>query len=107
MFVNVSFAADAKDFVAVCPKNTKVLFENETTRIILVKQARGEICGMSYHRAHVDYHIKGAEIKVLNVDGSTARTFKIPEGSSFPVTEDTFSYEVIGGQMELIVVEFK
>lgn len=106
MCVNFSFAADAKDFVAVCPKTAKVLFENETIRMLLLKQSKGEVCGIGFHRTHVDYHIKGVDLKIGMPDGSST-IIKIPEGTSFPAGEGVYSFEVVSGQLELVIVEFK
>ena len=34
------FAADVKDFVEQCPKIAKVLYENDSIRMLFVKQAK-------------------------------------------------------------------
>ena len=46
-------AADGKkDVVTECSKFYKVLYENDITRVIQVKQGRGDICPMSFHANH-------------------------------------------------------
>jgi len=102
----VSFAAGEKDFVEICPKVAKVLFENETVRMLLLKQAKGQSCGIGFHRDHIDYHIKAVELKIGQADG-TSMNIKIPEGASFRAEQGVYSFEVIGGQLELVIMEFK
>jgi len=106
LFASASFAAGEKDFVEICPKVAKVLFENESVRMLLLKQAKGQSCGIGFHRDHIDYHIKAVELKIGQADG-TSMNIKIPEGASFRAEQGVYSFEVIGGQLELVIMEFK
>jgi hypothetical protein len=107
LFISSVYAADGKkDSVIECSKTHKVLFENEVTRIIQVKQGGGEICPMSFHANHFAIHNKTVEIKITFQDGNSA-VYKIPEGTNSMVPENTFSFEIKSGQLDVIAIEFK
>ena len=92
--------------VALCGKFYKVLFENDTTRIIQAKQNKGDLCPMSYFPNRFIIMNKSVEIKVTNSDG-TSFIWKAAEGLNMPLSEATIATEVKSGQLDSVIIQFK
>jgi quercetin dioxygenase-like cupin family protein len=67
-------SAYAQDPVTVCPKNFKVLAEDDTARVLHFTQKKGEKCGMHSHPYIAAYVIKSGQLTYVMPDGSKARS---------------------------------
>lgn len=101
----------AQDVAKTEPRSYKVVFENETVRI-LEYTARGPglgVCGAGKHShpAHVTVTLTPAKVKVTNPDGSTSIN-NLKAGEAFFEPASTHLAENIGGSgTKMVLVEIK
>jgi quercetin dioxygenase-like cupin family protein len=104
----VSVSASAVDAVTACPKNFKVLAEDDKARVLLFTQKKGETCAMHTHPHIAVYVTKpGAPLVYKMPDGSVKDGPKLKAGDSFlrPATEH--EHLASKGDVEAVIVEFK
>ena len=98
----------AQDPVSVCPKNFKVLAEDETTRVLHFSQKKGETCGMHSHPYLVGYTLKsGGTLNYVLPDGTKVQGNPAKAGSVLQRGPVTHSHEAPDQDVEAIVVELK
>ena len=98
----------AQDPVSVCPKNFKVLAEDETTRVLHFSQKKGETCGMHSHPYLVGYTLKsGGTLNYVLPDGTKVQGNPAKAGNVLQRGPVTHSHEAPDQDVEAIVVELK
>jgi quercetin dioxygenase-like cupin family protein len=102
-----AFNVHAQDPVTVCPKNFKVLAEDETTRVIHFTQKKGETCGMHSHPYIVAYVIKSGQLTYVMPDGSKKQGPKLKPGEVLQRGPTTHAHEAAPQDAEAIVIEVK
>ncbi len=104
----VSVSASAVDAVTACPKNFKVLAEDDKARILLFTQKKGETCPMHTHPHIAAYVTKsGAPLVYKMPDGSVKDGAKLKAGDSFLRPPTEHEHLASKGDSEAIIVEFK
>lgn len=105
----VSLSAFAVDAVTACPKNFKVLAEDDKARILLFTQKKGESCPMHSHPHIAAYstknNVQALEYKLA--DGSIKAGPKLKAGDAFLRGPTEHEHLVAKGDVEAIIVEFK
>jgi quercetin dioxygenase-like cupin family protein len=99
--------AHAQDAVKVCPKNFKVLAEDDITRVLHFTQKKGETCGMHSHPYIVAYVIKSGRITFVAPDGTKTKSPKIEPGSAVQRGPTTHAHESVEADAEAITIEYK
>ena len=98
----------AQDPVSVCPKNFKVLAEDDTTRVLHFSQKKGETCGMHSHPYLVGYTLKsGGTLNYVLPDGTKVQGNPAKAGNVLQRGPVTHSHEAPDQDVEAIVVELK
>jgi len=100
-------SAYAQDAVTVCPKNFKVLAEDETARVLHFTQKKGEKCGMHSHPYIAGYVVKQGQLTYVMPDGSKKQGPKLKAGEALLRGPVTHAHEAASHDAEAIVVEFK
>jgi mannose-6-phosphate isomerase-like protein (cupin superfamily) len=75
-----------KDVVSAAPKSVKVLYENDTFRVLEMKYKKGQKLEMHSHPANLVYAVTPMKFKSTSRDGKTS-TVRMKKG------ESTFSSE--------------
>ncbi len=101
-------SAYAVDAVTTCPKNFRVLSEDDKARILHFTQKKGETCPMHTHPHIAAYVIKPSQLSYKMADGSVKPGPKLKKGDAFmrPPTEHEH-LPSMSGEAEAIIVEFK
>jgi hypothetical protein len=105
----VTLSASAVDAVTACPKNFKVLAEDEKARILLFTQKKGESCSMHSH-PHIAVYVSKNNPLPLEYklpDGSTKLGPKLKAGDAFLRGPTEHEHLAAKGNVEAIIVEFK
>ena len=99
----------AQDPVSVCPKNFKVIAEDETTRVLHFTQKRGETCGMHAHPYVVIYVIKPGKINFVMADGTRPKPPENPAKAGDVIQRGpvTHAHESAEEDSEAITIEYK
>lgn len=108
-FSLISLSASAIDSVTACPKNFKVLAEDDKARILLFTQKKGESCAMHSH-PHIAVYVSKANRQVLDykmADGSIKAGPKLKIGEAFLRGPTEHEHLAAKGDVEAIIVEFK
>ena len=108
--VTLSLAAAsvyAQDAVQVCPKNFKIIAEDDTARVLHFTQKKGEKCGMHSHPYIAAYVIKPGQLTYVMPDGSKKQGPKLKKGEALLRGPVTHAHEAAPHDTEAIVVEFK
>ncbi len=104
----VSLSASAVDAVTACPKNFRVLAEDDKARILLFVQKKGESCPMHTHPRIAAYVTKpGQALKYKMPDGSVREAPKFKKGDAFLRGPTEHEHLPVGTDTEAIIVEFK
>jgi hypothetical protein len=105
----ITLSASAVDAVTACPKNFKVLAEDDKARILHFTQKKGESCAMHSH-PHIAVYVSKNNPLPLEyklADGSTKAGPKLKAGDAFlrgPTEHEHLEAKV---DVEAIIVEFK
>lgn len=105
----VSLSASAVDAVTACPKNFKVLAEDDKARILLFTQKKGESCSMHSH-PHIAAYVTKSNTQPLEYkmpDGSIKQGPKLKAGDAFLRGPTEHEHLATKGYAEAIIVEFK
>jgi len=99
----------AKHILRVSPKSAKVLFENDTVRVIEITMAKGQKIPMHSHNRGLSYSLNGGRIRSTRKDGrSELITVKRGELSwSDKDGAETHAVENLGGVLKELSVELK
>jgi quercetin dioxygenase-like cupin family protein len=100
-------SAYAQDAVKVCPKNFKILAEDDTARVLHFTQKKGEKCGMHSHPYIAGYVIKSGQLTYVMPDGTKKQGPKLKAGEALLRGPVTHAHEAAPRDTEAIVVEFK
>jgi quercetin dioxygenase-like cupin family protein len=100
-------AAHAQDPVKVCPKNFKVLAEDDTARVLHFTEKKGETCGMHSHPYIAAYVIKSGQLTYVMPDGSKKQGPRLKPGEVLLRPATTHSHEAPAEDAEAIVFELK
>ncbi len=105
----VSLSASAVDAVTACPKNFKVLAEDDKARILLFTQKKGESCGMHSHPHIAVYATRptGQPLEYKMADGTVKAGPKLKAGDAFLRGPTEHEHLAAKGDVEAIIVEFK
>ena len=60
-----------KDVRSVAPKSVKVLYENDTIRVLEMKYKKGQKLEMHSHPANLVYAVTPMKFKSISLDGKT------------------------------------
>ncbi len=96
----------AQDPMQVAPKAYQKVFENDRVRVFHVTLKAGEKVGMHSHPAHFVYAIDDAKLKLTDSTGKS-QTIELKEDQGGWIEPVTHEGENLGGDTELVVVEFK
>ncbi len=104
----VSLPALAVDAVTACPKNFRVLAEDDKARILLFTQKKGESCKMHTHPHIAAYVIKsGQGLSYKMPDGSVKQGPQVKKGEAFLRGPSEHEHLPAGTDTEAIIVELK
>ncbi len=105
----LSLSAFAVDAVTACPKNFKVLAEDDKARILLFTQKKGESCPMHSHPHIAVYATKpnALPLEYKMADGSVKPGPKMKAGEAFLRGPTEHEHLSAKGNVEAIIVEFK
>lgn len=105
----VSLSASAVDAVTACPKNFKVLAEDDKARILLFTQKKGESCPVHSHPHIAVYATKpGSQpLEYKLPDGTIKAGPKLKAGDAFLRGPTEHEHLKAKGDVEAIIVEFK
>ena len=105
----VTLGVYAQDAVSVCPKNFKVIAEDETTRVLHFTQKKGETCGMHAHPYVVIYVIKPGKINFVMADGTRPKPPANPAKAGDVIQRGpvTHAHESAEEDSEAITIEYK
>jgi len=95
MSILATILAKAQDPVQVDPKHYKVLFDNDSVRILDVRQKPGDKSPMHSHPNHVVYALAGSTLKSTSSDGKTD-TFTTKAGQVVWRNAETHTIEITG-----------
>lgn len=104
----VSMSASAVDAVTACPKNFKVIAEDDTARILHFTQKKGETCAMHTH-PHIAVHVIKADAPLTykTPDGSVKDAPNYKAGDAFLRPAIEHEHLAAKGDFESIVIEYK
>jgi len=95
------------DIVAIAPEQHKVIFENDTIRMLKVTVKPGEKVAMHTNPENVNYILKPGILRLINPDGS-AQDLELTEGQVIPAPVGTHAVENVGdSEVQTIGVELK
>lgn len=95
------------DIVAIAPEQHKVIFENDTIRMLKVTVKPGEKVAMHTNPENVNYILKPGTLRLINPDGS-AQDVELTEGQVIPAPVGTHAVENVGdSEVQTIGVELK
>lgn len=105
----ITLSASAVDAVTACPKNFKVLAEDDKARILLFTQKKGESCPMHSHPHIAVYSSKSnaLPLEYKLPDGSIKAGPKLKAGDAFLRGPTEHEHLASKGDVEAIIVEFK
>jgi quercetin dioxygenase-like cupin family protein len=70
-----------KDVLSAAPKSVKILYENDTFRVLEMKFKKGQKLGMHSHPANFVYAVTPMKFKSISPDGKT-NVVKMKKGES-------------------------
>jgi quercetin dioxygenase-like cupin family protein len=104
----LSASAYAQDPVAIAPKNyTKVLIDNEYTRVMQFEMAPGDVIPWHSHPNHVIYVLAGGKIEITDKDKApVAMEVKVGDAIFMPAVTHT-GKNVGKTTIKLVITEIK
>jgi len=99
----------ARHILKVAPKSAKVIFENDSARVIVVTMKKGQRIPMHSHNRGVSYSLNGGKIRSTRESG-TSEVFKVKKGEiSWSEVDgaETHAVDNLGGFLRELCVEFK
>lgn len=99
----------AKHILEVAPKSAKVLFENDSIRVLEITMKKGEKIPMHSHKKGLSYSLNAGRIRSTTKDGKS-RVLEIKSGDmgwSGTDGAETHAVENLGRVLRELCVEFK
>lgn len=99
----------AEHILKVAPKSAKVVFENDTVRVVLVTMRKGEKIPMHSHNKGFSYSLNAGKIRSTRPDGKSGM-IKVKNGDSSwsdKDGEETHAVENLGATLRELCVELK
>jgi quercetin dioxygenase-like cupin family protein len=99
----------ARHILKVAPKSAKVIFENDTVRVIEITMRKGQKIPMHSHNKGLSYSLNEGKVRSTSKDGKS-RAFKVRKGEvSWSEADglETHAVENLGGALRELSVEFK
>jgi quercetin dioxygenase-like cupin family protein len=99
----------ARHILKVAPKSAKVVFENETVRVILITMRKGQRVPMHSHNKGLSYSLNKGKIRSLSEEGKSG-VINIKRGEiswSDADGVETHAVENLGGVLRELSVELK
>jgi quercetin dioxygenase-like cupin family protein len=95
------------DIVAIAPQSHKVIFENDTIRMLKVAVKPGEVVGMHRNPENINYILNPGTLRLIEPDGS-AVDVSLSKGQVIPAPKGSHAVENIGDtEVQTICVEMK
>jgi quercetin dioxygenase-like cupin family protein len=97
----------AEHILDVAPKSAKVIFENETVRVVLTTMKKGQKIPMHSHNKGFSYSLNSGRISSTEAHGKP-RTFSVKKGeASWSDSGYAHAVDNLGGVLQELSVEFK
>jgi quercetin dioxygenase-like cupin family protein len=97
----------AEHILDVAPKSAKVIFENETVRVILTTMKKGQKIPMHSHNRGFSYSLGSGRIRSTGADGKPM-AFNVKKGeASWSDKGYAHAVDNLGGALQELSVEFK
>ena len=97
----------AKHILKVAPESAKIVFENDTIRVIEITMKKGQSIPMHSHGRGFTYSLNEGKMRSTREDGKS-KVFKVPKGdSSWSEEGESHSVDNLGGTLRELSVEFK
>jgi quercetin dioxygenase-like cupin family protein len=99
----------AEHILKVAPKSAKVVFENETVRVIEMTMNKGQRIAMHSHNKGLSYSLNAGRIRSTREDGKS-RVVNVKRGEvSWSGADglETHAVENLGGTLRELCIEFK
>lgn len=99
----------ARHILTVAPKASKVVYENDMVRVILITMRKGQKIPLHSHNKGLSYSLNGGRIRSTS-EGGKSRVFSVKKGEvSWSDTDgaETHAVENLGGVLRELSVEFK
>jgi len=96
----------SKDAVAVDPTHHHVIMENPRVRVFEVLAAPGDKSSMHTHPPLVAVSLSKARLRMTTPDGKSS-IFDVNPGQAIWMENVEHSWELLAGQLHLVVVEVK
>jgi len=96
----------AKHIVSVVPKSAKVVFENDSVRVIMITMKKGQKIPMHSHNKGFSFSLNKGKIKTTGEDGKS-RTVKVKKGEADWSEGESHAVENLGGKLRELYVEVK
>ena len=91
----------------VAPKSAKVIFENETVRVVLTTMKKGQKIPMHSHNRGFSYSLNSGRVRSTGVDGKPM-TFSVKKGeASWSDKGYAHAVDNLGGVLQELSVELK
>lgn len=93
----------------MAPESAKVVFENDTVRVIVITMKKGQTIPMHSHNRGLSYSLNGGKIRSTREDGRSD-VIKVKKGElSWSEADgvETHAVENLGGVLRELCVEFK
>jgi quercetin dioxygenase-like cupin family protein len=97
----------AEHILSLAPKSARVIFENETIRVVLTTMKKGQKIPMHSHGKGFSYSLNSGRIRSTGTDGK-ARAFSVKKGEA-SWSDEGYAHAVdnLGGSLQELSVEFK
>jgi quercetin dioxygenase-like cupin family protein len=97
----------ARHILKVAPKSAKVVFENDTVRVIEITMRKGQRIPMHSHNKGFSYSLNKGRIKTMDEHGKS-RAFNVTKGeASWSDEGGSHAVENLGGILRELSIEFK
>jgi quercetin dioxygenase-like cupin family protein len=95
------------DIVTIAPQQHKVMFENDTIRVLKVTVKPGDKVAMHRNPENVNYILQAGILRFTSPDGST-QDVELTEGQIIPAPESSHAVENIGDtEVQTLGIELK
>jgi quercetin dioxygenase-like cupin family protein len=103
----MSIQPNHDDIVTIAPQSHKVIFENDTIRMLKVTVKPGEMVDMHRNPENINYILKSGTLRLTEPDGSAVDAI-LSEGQAIPAPKGAHAVENIGNtEVQTICVEMK
>jgi quercetin dioxygenase-like cupin family protein len=100
-------SSNIDDIAIIAPQQHKVIFENDTIRMLGVTVKPGDKVGMHRNPENINYILSPGTLRLIEPDG-TAVDIELSEGQVIPAPEGSHAVENIGNtEVRTICIELK